>query len=450
MSAESEEGADEFPSGRFERGRIAAQTGLKMGANYARYLARRSVGAGSRDEERKALRDRNARDLFSQLSRLRGTALKFAQGISIDPGVLPREFVDVLSQAQYQVPPMGTALVRRLIQQGLGKPPESLFEEFEPVAVAAASLGQVHRARLKDGRVVAVKIQYPNVRESVDSDLRIMKGLASRFVDAGAVQPFLDEVRARMFEETDYLQEGQNIEYFAAQYTSDRILTPRWIPEYSSERVLTMTFVEGRHLDEFLATDPSQDVLNQFGQTLWDFAHEQVAANNLAVHADAHPGNFLFRDDGRVGVLDFGCIKRFPVSFRNDLLLLFKARLADDQEALMRQYRSLLLVSDEQPDDLRAFMLDILEQVGNTIAEPYRHDTFDFGANLLLQGFEDLLPRLTGREAYRHRSPVGSSEFIFLNRLVFGLLSILTRLGAVVHTADGRRRLLDVADAAIG
>ncbi|NNF03238.1 MAG: AarF/ABC1/UbiB kinase family protein, partial [Rhodothermales bacterium] len=279
-----QDGGQDFPSSRLRRGGIAAHAGLKVGANYARYLARRSTGS-DRESARQSLHDRNARDLFGQLTKLRGTALKMAQGLSMDPGVLPEEFTEVLSQAQYSVPPMNPALVRRIVSKALGDAPDRVFARFEPDAVAAASLGQVHRAVLHDGRDVAVKIQYPNVRESVDSDLRLMRGIAGRFVPEGTLDPYLEEVRERLMEETDYRLEGRNIEYFAAQYASEEIVTPRWIEEFTTRNVITMTWVEGRHLREYLDTDPGQDRKDAFGQSLWDFVHRQIASEQLTVHA---------------------------------------------------------------------------------------------------------------------------------------------------------------------
>ncbi len=446
MSEKQPQADESFPSSRLSRSKIAAKTGVKLGANYARYLARRSVGAGDAEEERTKLHGRNAQDLFTELVKLRGTALKFAQGLSINPGILPEEFADILAQAQYSVPPMSAGLVRSLIRKSLGDYPEEVFASFEPQAVAAASLGQVHRARLHDGRVAAVKVQYPNVRESIESDLCVVGSIAQRVVGGGSVEPYIDEVREHLWEETDYEQEGKYIEFFAEQYQDDRVITPRWIPEFTTRTVLTMTYVEGQHLDAFLETNPSQELRDHFGQRLFDFATEQVAADNLTVHADAHPGNFLFRDDGRIGVLDFGCIKTFPRTFRDDLIRLFRARLADDEDALMHQYRALDLIRDYHDDEQRAYLLELLDDFGNVILAPFRHDMYDFGDSQILDGFRELLPKITGREAFRHREPVGSPHFVFVNRLVAGLLSILTRLEARVDMRRGRVLLIGVIE----
>ena len=436
-------GNDDVPSSRVARGKIAARTGLKMGGNYARYLARRTVG-GDAAEARSKLHSSNARDLFSELVKLRGTALKLAQGMSIDPAFFPEEFTDVLAQAQYQVPPMGSALVRRLIRQQLGGYPEAVFDSFEPEAVAAASLGQVHRARLKDGRAVAVKVQYPHVRESIDADLSMARTLAERFVGAGSVDRYLEEVRARLLEETDYLQEGHNIEFFASQYNDDRVVTPRWIEEYTTPTVLTMTWVDGVHLDEFLASDPPQESRDKYAQLLWDFVHDQVAADNLTVHADAHPGNFLFMPDGRIGVLDFGCIKRFPRSFRDDMIGLFAAQLDGDAKRLEQQYEALDLLPSDFDEEQREYFRSLLIDIGEIIATPYRSDVYWFGSTETIDRFRAMMPRLTGREAFKNRRPVGSHHFVYVNRLVFGMLSILTDLKATIQVARGRDQLLRV------
>ena len=440
---EEEVGSAEPPGGARERGFIAAKTGMKIGANYARYLSRRATGTG-KSTARAALHSSNAEDLFTELSKLRGTALKMAQGLSMEPGFLPDQFATVLAKAQYEVPAMGPALVRRLVTQAFGHPPEDMFASFDATAMAAASLGQVHRATLKDGRDVVVKVQYPNVRESVDSDLRIVRGLAGRFLESGLIDPYLQEVRERMMEETDYVQEGQNIVAFTERFEGTDIVIPTWIPEMTTERVITMTHVSGVHLKEFLADDPTQEQKNHFGQMLWDTVHRQVAADHLTVHADAHPGNFLFMEDGRLGILDFGCVKEFPRDFRDHLIALYRARMSGDHDAQLQAYRDLEMVPDDLPHDGRQYLLEILDVLGGIIESLYRDDVYDFGSGELLREFQTIMPRLTGREAYKHRRPVGSHHFVFVNRLLAGLISMLTQLGARVDTRYAREQLESV------
>jgi predicted unusual protein kinase regulating ubiquinone biosynthesis (AarF/ABC1/UbiB family) len=250
----------EFPADKLERGKILAQTGLMAGKNYARYYARSSRD-GDRAAERSRLNYKNATTVFEKCTHLRGTALKLAQSLSMDTGILPDEFVEVMAQAQYGVPPTSRALVHAQIRRELGGPPAALFRRFDDTAVAAASIGQVHRAEDRDGRALAVKIPYPNVRETIDSDLTMARVLFRPLFRGEDIDIYLDEIRTKLLEETDYLQEGRNLEMFTGLYRDDaRIALPQWRPDLSSERVLAMTYIGGRHLGEFLATEPPPQV----------------------------------------------------------------------------------------------------------------------------------------------------------------------------------------------
>jgi len=421
---------EDFPASKFERSKIFAKTGLKVGKNYAQYLADRVTGrGGDADERRAALNTQNAEDLLREFTRLRGTALKLAQSMSMDTGMLPDEFMDVMAEAQYSVPPMNKALVRKRLHDALGQFPEMLFDAFDPEAMAAASIGQVHRARLPDGRDVAVKVQYPNVRETIESDLAVARSLFERLVGGGDVDAHFEEVRTRLQEETDYLNEADNIDFFAAEYDRGDVVTPRAVREYTTETVLTMTYVEGRHLDDFLETDPDQATRDHFGQLLWDFLHEQVASNQRTLHADAHPGNFLFREDGRLGVIDFGCVKTLPQAFRDDMLRLYRARMADDPEAITPLLYDLDILHDGLSAPVRDEIRQFFDRYGSLIVEPYRQPEFDFGD----AGFRERLHDCFSR-ASELRAVVGSPHFIFLNKALVGLLNLLTQLRPRIDT----------------
>jgi predicted unusual protein kinase regulating ubiquinone biosynthesis (AarF/ABC1/UbiB family) len=435
----SDDASEDFPASKLERSGLFAKTGLKVGKNYARYLMDRATGEADPEARKKELNAQNARDLFKEFTRLRGTALKLAQSMSMDTGLLPDEFMEVMAEAQYSVPPMNKALVRKRIRDGLGRFPELLFDEFEPEAMAAASLGQVHRARLDDDREVAVKVQYPNVRETIESDLSVARTLFRRLVQGDGFDDHFEEVKARLREETDYLNEAQNIDHFAEQYDSDKLIIPRPVHEFTSETVLTMTFVEGRHLDAFLATDPSQERRDRFGQLLWNFLHEQVASNARTLHADTHPGNFLFREDGCLGIIDFGCVKTFPQQFRDDMLRLYRARMIDDEEEIARLLHALDILHDDLPDDTQDELRQFFDRYGSLIVEPYRQSSFDFGD-------PDFRERLQGcfEQASQLRAATGSPHFIFLNKALVGLLNLLTQLEARVDTT-GSMSLLNNA-----
>ena len=427
----SDDASDDFPASKLERSGLFAKTGLKVGKNYARYLMDRATGAGDPEARKKELNTQNAKDLFKEFTRLRGTALKLAQSMSMDTGLLPDEFMEVMAEAQYSVPPMNKALVRKRVRDGLGQFPELLFDAFEPEAMAAASLGQVHRARLDDGRRVAVKVQYPNVQETIESDLSVARTLFRRLVQGDGFDDHFEEVKARLQEETDYLNEAQNIDRFAEAYDSDTLVLPRPVHEYTSETVLAMTFVEGRHLDTFLDTNPSPERRNHFGQLLWDFLHEQVASNARTLHADTHPGNFLFRDDGRLGVIDFGCVKTFPQQFRDDMLRLYRARMADDEDEITRLLFTLDILHDDLPSDTQDELRRFFDRYGSLIVEPYRQSTFDFGDPAFKERLQESF-----QAASELRAATGSPHFIFLNKALVGLLNLLTQLEATVETAE--------------
>jgi len=434
---------DNFPSSKLERSTIFAKTGLKVGKNYAKYLADRVTGRGGDAEERKRdLNTQNAKDLFREFTHLRGTALKLAQSMSMDTGMMPDEFMEVMAEAQYNVPPMNRALVLKRIRDALGRMPELLFDEFAAEAMAAASIGQVHRAQLDDGRDVAVKVQYPNVRETIQSDLAVARSLFKRLVGGGDIDSHFKEVRARLEEETDYLNEADNIAFFAKQYPRDGIVTPEPVRELTTETVLTMTYVDGYHLAPFLELDPDQSTRDHYGQLLWDFLHEQVASNHRTLHADAHPGNFLFREDGQLGVIDFGCVKTFPQDFRDDMLRLYRARMAENDAEMDQLLRRLDILHDDLSQKMRDEIRQFFDQYGSLLVEPYRQKQFDFGD----PSFRERL-HASFQEASKLREVVGSPHFIFLNKALVGLLNLLTQLRPRVDTTRSLSLLKDELDA---
>jgi predicted unusual protein kinase regulating ubiquinone biosynthesis (AarF/ABC1/UbiB family) len=438
----SNDQSDSFPSTKMERGKIFAKTGLKVGANYARYLRDRVTGrGGDRETQKRDLNTKNAEDLFKEFTKLRGTALKLAQGLSMDSSMLPEEFAEVMAEAQYRVPPMNRALVRKRVRDALGSVPERLFESFTPDAVAAASIGQVHRATLEDGRDVAVKVQYPNVRDTIDSDLSMARTLIRRMIKSPHLDDYFEEIRARLMEETDYLNEAENIAFFADQYDYENVVTPRPVADRTAETVLTMTFVEGDHLTEFLDTDPSQARRNHFGQLLWDVIHEQVASNHRTIHADAHPGNFLFRDDGRLGIIDFGCVKTFPQAFRDNMLLLYRARMDEDADAIEPLLHRLDILRDEMSPTTQDLLRDFFDRFGSLIVRPYRQPSFDFGD----PAFHEEL-NACFRDASEFRETTGSPHFIFLNKVLVGLFSLMLKLKPTIDTTHSRDLLHQAID----
>jgi len=435
----------DFPSSKFERGSRIAKTGIKVGTNYAKRYLKKKAGQsnGTSDND---FHTENAKEVFKEFTNLRGTALKIAQGMSMDQGFLPEEFAEVMTQAQYSVPPINKALVRSIIKRELGGYPEQIFRHFESEAFAAASIGQVHKAELKDGRKVAIKIQYPNVRETIDSDLSLAKILVKRIVKKGAdIDPYFDEVKSTLLDETDYINEGKQIDLFRDRFGGLNIVMPEWIEEFSTDKVLCMTYLEGRHLGDFLKEDPDQRVRDHFGQLLWDFFHQQIQDMDY-VHADTHPGNFLFTYDGKLGVIDFGCVKKFPRSFFMDYLRLLPTHLDDDQDAIRELYEKLKVInpdSDNPENEERYFKF--ARNYGMTFAEPYKFEVFDFGD----EEYRNTIKYFT-KDAPIGNEPRGSQHFLYTTRVHLGLYNLLMKMGAHINTTKSKEILCKMLDVDFG
>lgn len=421
---------DDFPSSKYDRGKIFAKTGLKLGTNYAKRYLKKKTGKNESETEKRLFYTENARQVFNEFTKLRGTALKMAQSLSMDQGVLPEEFTDVMSDAQYSVPPINKALVRSIIKKELGEYPEQLFQNFTADAIAAASIGQVHKATLKNGSVAAIKIQYPNVRNTIQSDLALAKTLLKRFTKKGAnLDAYFDEIEETLLEETDYLQEAKYLQYYHKRFSHDNIITPVFFEQYSTQKVLTMGFLDGVHLKEFLATNPSQEKRNHFGQLLWDFFHLQVEQRSF-IHADAHPGNFLFREDGRLGVIDFGCVKNFPESFTRRYMQLLPSHLKNDEHEIRDLFIDLGIIREtpDNPEKEERFY-EFCKTYGEIFAQPYTHNHFDFGD----KNYRDKLKRFS-RTMPIMKEPRGDKNFIFSTKVHLGLYGLLMKLSAVVDT----------------
>lgn len=422
---------DEFPSSKYQRGKIFAKTGLKVGKNYAAHYLKTLTG---RKSEKSDVDKRTAEEVFGEFTNLRGTALKLAQTFSIDQGYLPGEFAEVMAQAQYKVPPINRSLVRSILRRELGKNPEQVFAEFDTQAIAAASIGQVHKGRLKDGRPVAVKLQYPGVRDTIATDISLAGSLFKKFVSNDAnLDDYIEEIRSTLLKETDYVAEGQSINRFHERFTSDRMITPEWIPEFSTEKVLTMTFIEGVHLMDFLEKNPSQEERNHFGQILWDFFHHQIK-DRKEIHADTHPGNFIFTPNGKLGVVDFGCVKSFPKEFFINYLRLLPTHLQRDEEEIIRLYKELdVLKDDPENSKTEKEIYEFCKNYGFTFALPYIEDEFNFGD----EEYKQIMAGYT-KNAPLMNEPRGSKHFIFTTRVHLGLYHFLMKLKATVKTKGSR------------
>lgn len=424
---------DRIPTSKGARTGRFLKTGVQIGGNYLKHYAKRLVNSETDETD---LHEANAEDIYDALSELKGSALKVAQMMSMDQGILPDAYADRFSMAQYSAPPLSYPLVIQSFRKAIGKSPNDIFDSFTQKAVSAASMGQVHQAEL-DGKKYAVKIQYPGVKDSLQSDLKVVKPLAARLFQLNPrdIEHYVNEVAVRMEEECDYvleLERGAGISKSCAHL--DNLIFPKYYPQWSNDRILTMDWMDGAHLKEFLATNPSDEVKQQIGQAIWDFYDYQIHTLK-ELHADPHPGNFLFTTDGKVGVIDFGCVKTLPESFYQSFFKLTEKDILDDKEKLDSALIELEFYSEEDAPELKKFIFDTMSEFLELLGRPFRESPFDFGDTAYIEKIYALGNKFGKDKKIRKiGAGRGPADAIYLNRTYFGLYTLLHKLGAKVKT----------------
>ncbi len=300
------------PVGRLRRIGLLGTLQAKIAADYLFYWVRGWFK--NADEREKLLAEthwRTAARVLDSMGYLRGATMKVGQTLGNYPDIVPREFVETLEQLHFQAPPMHWALLRGMVLNELADDPQNLFASFQTRAFAAASIGQVHRARLKSGQELAIKIQYPGIARTIREDFRnlfLFMFPARLSADWENTREQFDDLRMRLERETEYEREAATLQRVRSLFgEGERIVIPRVFPQYSTGRVLTMERLEGMHLDQFLQTDPPQELRNEFARKMIR-AWYRMLFTGRTLYADFHPGNFIFMDDGRLGVIDFGCM----------------------------------------------------------------------------------------------------------------------------------------------
>lgn len=423
---------DKIPTSRLARTGNFIGTGARIGRNYLKYYGKKALGNDDQD----SLQQSNADDIYRTLSKLRGSALKVAQMMSLDEGILPRAYSDKFAQSQYSVPPLSYPLVVQTVRRSLGSAPSEIFDNFSKNASAAASIGQVHQAEYQ-GIKLAVKVQYPGVADSISSDLRIVKPIVSALfnISNNELDHYLQEVEERLLEETDYdleLERSQQISLASADIRG--LHFPRYFKELSGDRVLSMEWLPGLHLDKFLETNPSQEVRNKAGQLLWDFYDFQLHELRQ-VHADPHPGNFLIRENGEVGVIDFGCVKEIEEDFHRSYFRLMDPEIIGDQQEFRKVLFELGFLLDSDGAEELDFFVQLYREVHQLVCRPFFQEEFDFSDKSYFDKIYQLSIRLSGdRNLRRSKAARGPRDAIYLNRTYFGLYSYLQKLGSRIDT----------------
>jgi predicted unusual protein kinase regulating ubiquinone biosynthesis (AarF/ABC1/UbiB family) len=422
-----------IPTSKVARATQFVKTGVKIGGNYLKYNVKKIIDSETTKDE---LHQDNASDIYSSLSEMKGSALKVTQMLSMDKGMLPRAYREKFAMSQYSAPPLSGPLVVKTFKKHFGKSPQEMFDTFGMNAANAASIGQVHKAT-KDGKEFAVKVQYPGVSESIGSDLKMIRPIAIAMfgLNDKDVDRYMGEVAEKLIEETDYnLELKRSVEISEACSHIKGLFFPKYYPEFSCDKILTMDWLEGLHLNEFLNTNPSQEIRNSIGQLLWDFYDFQIHTLRQ-VHADPHPGNFLMRQDGTLGVIDFGCIKVIPEFFYDNYFALINFDTLEDHERTVEIFRTLDFITAVDTEQEAEFFTKLFKEMIYLLGKPFATDEFDFADDNYFESVYQYAEKLQSLDELKNSKVArGSQHGLYINRTYFGLYSILNELRAKVVT----------------
>jgi predicted unusual protein kinase regulating ubiquinone biosynthesis (AarF/ABC1/UbiB family) len=424
---------DKIPVTKVQRASKFITTGAKIGTNYLKHYGKKLV---SPDISKDELHQDNAKDIYNSLSELKGGALKVAQMLSMDRNILPQAYQQKFALAQYSAPPLSYPLVVKTFQKYFGKGPDKIFDTFTTKAVNAASMGQVHQATLGNKKL-AVKIQYPGIGDSVQSDLAMIKPIALAMFKLNPVEydEFISEVETRMMEETDYeLELKRSIELSEKTKHIKDIVFPKYYPEYSCAKILVMDWIEGEPLGEFLKKEVNPKTGSRIGQAMWDFYHFQMHQLR-AVHADPHPGNFIITPDHKVGVIDFGCVKVIPKAFYELYFELLERNLLKDPKKRSAVFRDLRFIYPEDTPKQKEFFDSLFIKLIDLLNRPFHTDQFDFSDAAYFEELFTFGEKLSNmRELRESKKARGVRDAVYINRTYFGLYTILHDLKANIRT----------------
>lgn len=404
------------------RMRRYAQVSTTVGGLAARLAGQRYLGI-------EIDRTRHAGELTRALGGIKGPLMKVAQLLATIPNALPQEYARELASLQSNAPPMGWPFVKRRMASELGENWEQRFKSFEREAAQAASLGQVHRAIAKDGRALACKLQYPDMSSAVEADLKQLKfflSLYERYDRAVSTEEIHAEIGERLREELDYVREAAHMRLYRLMLADEKGVTvPEPLPELSTERLLTMTWVAGMPLlDAAKRPLASRNAIarNMFRAWYIPFYYYGV------IHGDPHLGNYSVRADDGINLLDFGCIRIFAPKFVKGVIDLYHALDRDDRDLAVSAYQAWGF------GHLTPEIIDVLNRWARFIYAPLLEDR---KRRIQEQEEEGVYGRSLAEEVHRELRRLGGvrppREFVFMDRAALGLGSVFTHLKAEVN-----------------
>jgi predicted unusual protein kinase regulating ubiquinone biosynthesis (AarF/ABC1/UbiB family) len=413
---------------RAQRGANIARLGASTGGGYLTSRVRRLRDG---DEADARFHAETAEKVFDMLGSMKGAAMKLGQIASFVDLDLPPEaqetYHEVLAQLRAAAPPVDPAQILDVVTAEFGAPPEEVFAEWDPAPIASASIGQVHRGRLHDGTPIVTKVQYPGIAEAVESDIanaEMFTPLAKVFSPNLKIRPLMDEMRDRLVDELDYQQEARYQQAFFERYDGHPFIrVPRVFPDWCRPRVLTSEYVEGQSFEAMLETTDAA-TQRRYGEIIYRFVFGSLNRFRL-FNGDPHPGNYLFPGDGTVAFVDFGSVKLFRSVTREQLRAQMHAIIDGDAgrlQALLREAGFIPPGKTVDPDKtlemFRLFNQPMLEDAQYTYTRDFARDVIRIGSD----------PKAGYWQTLRHFN--FPPDYLLLNRIQWGVNSILARLGA--------------------
>nr|WP_299382777.1 AarF/UbiB family protein [Allomuricauda sp.] len=427
---------DKIPTTKIQRATKLMATGAKVGVNYIKYYGDKLISP--KDEAKARLNEKNAEDIYDGLKELKGSALKVAQMLSMEKSVLPKAYVEKFSLSQFSVPPLSPPLVIKTFKKYFGKHPDQLYDSFATKSVNAASIGQVHIAE-KDNKKLAVKIQYPGIAESISSDLSMVKPMAIKMfnIKGKDSDKYFNEVEKKLLEETNYILEIEQSKEVAKMCKHiPNLKFPGYYEKLSSDRIITMDWMEGVHLSEFAGKNADQTLRNKVGQALWDFYMYQMHCLKK-VHADPHPGNFLVSEKGELIALDFGCMKKVPEDFYVPYFELAEKQNIDNPELFTRKLYELEILREDDSKEEIEFFSEMFHEMLSLFTQPFHSEYFDFSDADFFGKIAELGEKYSkNTELRKMNGNRGSKHFIYINRTFFGLYNLMHDIQATFIKID--------------
>ena len=371
-------------------------------------------------KEAKKIESEIATALFENIALLKGTAVKIAQAFVLH-NILPKTIQEELAKSYNQITPINKALVIKIIKQEHGKEPSKLFKEFDLTPFASASLGQVHKVTTYSNETLAIKIQYPGIDKTVQSDIKLIKRLIGYKKN---IQRVINEVEKRLQEEIDYKQEMQNTIWAYNNLQNSDIIIPKVYKEYSTKHILATSYIQGKDLYSWLQTNPPQESKNKIANIIFENFIDSIFKHHT-IQADPNPANYIITPNNQVALIDFGCLKHFTKEFIDNYISLLRNYRSNNKEEILKIYKQIGFIKDPQDINDKIFTTKILP-FNKWAIEPFVHEEYTFTKEYLDQGVQFA-------NIFLNKPFLVVEDFIFLDRLTHGLFSLFEQMHATIN-----------------